>query len=431
MAERRDIAILEVGGQELTRWVSYNIDSDLFIPADAFRLDIDVPVQSTDDVRAATTLGSAVKLYVERAQANGPPRRSLQLTGHIQSRSMSVSTDGGMQLQVQGLDVAGLLTQGGVRPGVICDAHTDTFLTLVRDVVAPYGLEIVADDSAERSIRTGERRTRRRGALERREARAQGVPAGSYSRERLRGAQAAGEPLDEALGVSADSGARFASGIAPSDVQRLTIREARPQTNETAWDYLSRLGRRLGLMLWATTDGKIVVGAPQWDQTPLYRLIRRRTPRPDDPNTILGGGLDETLGNSYSEVRVIGRASSSDSDGLRTRISETTLNPDWPAGAPDRIRYIRDPRIRNVSQAQKRGLAELARGQSDQFKLRYMVDGHGQGDRLYAQGTVAYVDDEPLGIRGNYFVRGRTFKADRDSGTMTELRLIKVRSFSL
>ena len=430
MGERRDIVSLEVGGQTIDRWVSYRVDSDVFVPADAFDLQVDVPVSDRGEMLSLTAPGAPVKLYVERLQRDGTRRRSLQLTGIIDKRSMEVSRSGGLAVKLTGRDRASLLTDANVQPGIICDSHSDRLLDLLAAAVEPYSIEIIADDSAERSLMTGERSARPVTALERREARAAGVPVAQYTRGRMERARAAGQPLDEVLGVTADSGARFASGHAPSDVERLTVREARPNAGETIWDYFKRHLERFGLMLWMSADGKLVVGAPDWNQEASYRFVRRTHPRPGDPNTIMSGGLEESTLNSYSHVVVMGRASASE-DGPRERVCVTTVNPDWPADQPDRPRYVRDPRIRTEEEAGRRGLAELAGGRAKQYALKYEVDGHGQSDLLYAQGTTAYVEDERLGVVGVFYIAGRELSGERGEGARTTIRMIKLRSFEL
>lgn len=425
---REDRVELEVGGRQLTRWVSYRVDSDLLNPADAFSLEVDVPVNDTEGVLDLVRPGASFKLYVIRRRG-GQERRSLQMTGTIEGRDMGVSKRGGIRVQVTGRDRAGLLVDANVQPGIICDGHTDRLLDLLTNAVEPYGIEVIADDTAERSILTGERRRAPRTALERREARAAGVPPGRYSRTRLEAARAAGTPLDEALGVTADSGARFAAGVPPSEIERMTVREARPNPGETIWDYFTRHLRRFGLMMWFTADGKLVVGSPDWSQEPIYRFIRRPRPSADDPNTILDGGIKETILNSYSSVTVSGRAVVA--DGQRTRIRETVENPDWPEDAPPKPRYLNDPTIRDADAARRRALRELLSGRAKQLTLTYTVDGHGQGDYLWAAGSTGYVLDERLGVDDVFFVLGRELQGGFSDGSQVQVRLIPLRSFEV
>ena len=429
MAQRLDFVSLEIGGTRLDRWQQYDVDSDLLIPADAFSLSVDVPTEDADAIRDLVAPGAAAKLYVERVQPDGSRHRSLQMTGHIDSREMDVSRQGGLTLSVNGRDMAGVLTDANVNPGLICDQHSDLLIDLLQAGVSPYGIEVIADDSSERSILTGERGSSTQATLERREARTAGVSPASYSRGRLDASRAQGVPMDELLGASSDTGARFASGQSPSDVRRVRVSEARPNPGETIWDFFTRHARRFGLMLWTTADGKLVLGAPDWRQAPTYRLVRRVRNNPSDPNNIISGGLKESALNSYSSITVMGRGSRA--DGTRGRIREEVLNPDWPSNAPDRPRYLNDPRIRDSDAAVRRGLRELMSGRAKQYAITYEVDGHGQGGRLWAQGTTARVIDDRLGIDGTFFVVGRRFRGSRQDGTTTQVRLIKLESFEI
>ncbi len=429
MTTRIDSVVLEVAGHRLDRWSSYRVDSNLMTPADGFWFQVEIPIEDRQAIQDRVQPGARVKLYLERREEDGSSRRSLQMTGFIDSRSRKVTKAGGLNLTIEGRDLAGLLVDSDIEPWLITETST-RFIDVARKAVERYRIEVIADDSAERSILTGERQRHRRTALERREARAAGVPASRYSRAAAARARAAGEPLDAHLGVAADSGARFAGGITPSEIERLRVNDARPHIGEKVWEYLARHAQRLGLMMWMTADGKLVIGAPDYGQEPLYRLIRRHRSDPADPNTIIEGGANESLRNRYSHVTVYGHSSGQDEQ--RTRVREITIDPDWPEAARfDRPRFVRDNGARTAEAAAARGLRELMAGKAESLRLSYVLDGHGQSGALFAQGTMAFVDDEPLGIRDNFFVIGRTFRGDRDSGTTTALELIQRGSIEL
>lgn len=483
MSQRTDTAVVVVNGVELSRWIAYRIDSDLLTPADAFHLQVDVPVRDADEVRDRVAPGAAVEVYIDRVDSSGY-RRALQMTGWIDRRSMQVTREGGLLLTVEGRDKAGVLCDSSVDPelrveetvrvgrapdaapnAVVSSANLATvsmrpflpnsgqeappqqaaavpavaetaspagrsgaaFIDVVRSAVAPWSIPVIADDSTLRSVTTGERVRRARTEVLRREARAEGVPPTLYTRNRRDAAAAAGIPLDEYLGVQADSGARFASGMAPSDIERLRISEARPRVGETVWDFIERHAHRLGLLLWMTPDGRLVIGAPDYGQEPLYRLIRRVRPTSEDPNTIIEGGLEESIANRHSSVRVFGRGGANET---RTRWSTTVVDTDWTYGFSKPL-DVKDQGARSTDAVTARGEHELAVGREQGYVLTYVVDGHGQRQALFAQGTIAYVDDERLGVRGNFYVTKRTFSMERARGTSTELRLVPRHSIVL
>lgn len=443
-----------INGVELSRWVSYQIDSDLLTPADAFSLQVDVPVNDVDRVRELVAPGAEVQVYIERTTP-GQYRRALQMTGWIDERHRQVSKTGGMLLTVSGRDKAGVLCDASVDPNLRVELDVllgegleivvaqngevthewvtrrqrsgVAFIDLVRAAVQPWSIPVITDDAALRSVLTGERVTRRRTEVLRREARAEGVPPTLYTRNRRDAARAAGVPLDEYLGVQADSGARFGNALSPSDVERIRTAEARPHIGETVWDFLDRHARRLGLMMWMTADGRLVIGSPDYGQPATYRLIRRRNPRADDPNTIIDGGVTDTIANRYSSVRVFGR---SGNDETRTRWTASVDDPEWTFGFTKPL-TVKDQGARSDEAVRARGHRALALGKEQAFVLDYTMGGHGQRDAFYAQGTVAYVCDEPAGVSDNYYVTKRTFTMQRASGTYTQLRLVPLGSIVL
>jgi prophage tail gpP-like protein len=453
MTERVDRAVVVVNGVELSRWIAYRIDSDLLTPADGFHLQVDVPTNDIDAVRDKVAPGAEVEVYIERWRPNGM-RRALQMSGWIDRRSMKVTREGGLVLSVEGRDKAGVLCDSSIDPELrvevdrlvgreiqlgVSDDDTVTivetrtregapFIDVVRAAVAPWGIQVITDDATLRSVLTGERMSRARTEVLRREARAEGVPPTLYTRQRRDQAREAGIPLDEFLGVQADSGARFASGMAPSDIERIKVPEARPRVGETVWDFLDRHAKRLGLMMWMTPDARLVIGSPDYGQEPLYRLIRRVRPRADDPNTIVEGGLEESIAQRHSSVTVYGRGNGNKE--TRTRWQAITVDPDWTFGFL-RPLAVKDQGARSDEAVAARGERELSLGKEDGFVLEYTVDGHGQRDALWAQGTIAYVDDERLGVRGNYYVTRRTFEMSRGGGTTTSVRLVPRHSIVL
>jgi prophage tail gpP-like protein len=424
---RRDNVVLVVGDVEVSTWVSYRLDSDLMTPADGFACAVDVPPADIDGVRSQLALGSRAELWLDRVLSDGRRRRSLQMVGYITKRRMKQGRDG-TELTVSGTDIAGILVKANAPPGLLVDNENTGFLSLVRRLVEQWDIEVIADESLERSIRTGERRSRRASRMARREAREQGVSPERYSRAAVARARAEGRPLDEALGVESAGGANFAGGMTPSEIERLQIREARPQPNESVWEYIDRHARRFGVMPWMTADGKLVIGAPNFGQEPTFRIVRRRRPISSDPNNVMDGALEQDLSKSWSTVVVYGRGSSP--DGTRGRVRSLVLNPEWAAPF-EMPRYVHDRGVRSSDDATRRGSRELSEGRLAEVTLSYTMDGHGQGDVLWAQNTTAYVLDEVLGIDGVYYIASRRFEGDRNTGTRTRLTLIQLGSIVL
>ncbi len=420
---RSDFASLEVDGQRLDAWLSYSIDSDMLTPADGFRMEVAAKGTKAqrDELRRFLRPGRRVKLYIGRDVTGANPQRALQMTGIIDERLTDAERGRGSTIEIEGRDLAALLVKDCV-PIDILKTGT-TFIELARTVCEPFSIPVVADASASRDILTGARIATREERLAQREARAHGISASVWSRMLRRQAEREGRPADEIVGVtpSPRAGRGTANRMAPGDIERQRIKEAKPRAGETRWEFLARHAEHLSLMMWFSPDGKLIIGSPRYDTPPLYRFVRRIRNRPDDPNTILEGSERANDGDRYSAVKVYGKTR--ETDGARAKVVATAIDPDWDSEFEQTL-VIHDNEIRTGEEALKRAERELAMHKANAQVLNYVVNDHGQGEYLYAPDTMADVDDEVAGVYGRFWVCKRTFTKDRKSGTRTALRLM-------
>lgn len=427
MTRSADYVCLRVGGERLDTWTSYRVDSDILQPADGFELTVEVGAradQLSQDrfarYREACSPGSLVELYVGDDVTGQRRDRYLQLTGRIDDLEVTNSRTRGTVLHVTGRDSAAYLVDSSVPVGLVREEGT-SFVDLVQASVQPWGIEVITDATASRDILTGRHLTTSQDRLRIEEARAQGVPVAGFSRALRRRAEREGRPVDEALGTTASDRTRrrTSNGLLASDVRRVSIREAAPRAGETVWEFLSRHAERLGLMLWMDPRGRLIVGAPRYDQEPLYRFVRRWRNRSDDPNTIIDGGRRITWGDRFSEVVVYGRTRGQDVSRSQIRASVTD------SAIPFQRRLVvHDNSIRTVEEAERRAQREVAKRLANVDTLDYELPDHGLGRYLYAIDTIASVDDEPTGASGAWYVTRRTFSRSRTEGTRTRVRLV-------
>lgn len=76
--------------------------------------------------------------------------------------------------------------------------------------------------------------------------------------------------FDADLSRNLMTGVSRVTGKAPTDLEPLKEEQARINPPETIFQAVSRHLARFGLMIWDSPDGKIVVGAPNDEQAPLY-----------------------------------------------------------------------------------------------------------------------------------------------------------------
>lgn len=433
---------VEVNGRAIDTWTDYDLDSDLLTPTDGFRLTFAAGGEPARrrELKALLVKGSRVKIFAVHEGA-----RSLQLSGVLEEIQTTTTRESGTIFSVEGRDLACFLVDSSCKLGL--QQIAATFAATVRNAVQEFGLEVVVDNSANRDLMTG-RAVRVPESLRNRErARVHGVDPSSYSRSMQRRAARQGIPLDQAtgdyavatsdaVGTSTDSArvtraqARAATarrtasnGLSPGDVERLRVDEARPQASETVWEYLDRHARRLGLLMWMTCDGKLVLSAPRYDQPPSARFVLRDESRDEDPNNVLSATVIENVSESYSVVKAFGRGRS-DASLARPAIGATVVDPDLP---PDfhKTLIVRDKSIRSSNDAVRLANREMAKHKLKGLVVNVVVPNHGQNGLLYATDTIATVVNEPAGVDEDMYVVSRTFRRSREHGTTTELRLVK------
>lgn len=427
---RSDFVFLEVEGQRLDIWTSYKVESDLLTPSDAFSFEVGVGgglgsdadrARRFGELRDLLAPGARVKLYVGDDVTGRTRSRYVQLSGRIVEREVDVDRQGGTTLRVSGYDDAWPLVQSHVPVSLVREAGT-SFIALVRAAVEPWEIPVITDTNAARDILTGRAGLTSEQELLVEQARAQGISPALMRRSLVRRAAAAQKPLDEYLNTTASDRARSrsSSGQAPSDIERLTLRDARPRPGETVWEYLDRHARRLGVLMWMSPRGQLVLGSPHYGQAPLYGFVRRFVNRADDPNTVLGGDVRDTLADRVSRVTVYGRTHGHDVERARCR---ATATDDSVPLAIEQV--IHDNDARTEAEANRRAKRALAESQARARTIEYTVPDHGMGRYLYAVDTMARVVDEWAGIDEAMYVTGRTFTRSREGGTTTTVRLAR------
>jgi prophage tail gpP-like protein len=424
------IAFIEVNGERLVVWDEYSFDSDMLVPADGFSFSVSLPggrtrdtARQRDALRALLHPGAEVIVFVGKDRGDGQPQtRTMQLTGIIDDRSIDVTRDGGTIVKLEGRDLAGFLVDSSVPLSLEVSLEMP-LLDLAKKAVEPWAISVVADSYAAQQTLQGSRTDHTRAA------RAAGVPPSRYSLSAQQEADRTGRPIAEVVGASGASQDQaqaratrsYANSLSPSDVARLTAKEARPQAGETVWAFLDRHARRLGCLMWMGPDGKLILGSPRYEQSPSYKLVRRYEELGSEHNNILAGGVTESIGDRFSEVTVLGRGNAHSRDRSNTT-KGSAKDEAWPTIYPKPL-IIHENGIKTKDEAARRALRELSQGKSQSFVLRYTTGDHAVADVVWAVDSTAQVLDEPIGVDGVFYTVGRTFAKDRKNGTSTSVRL--------
>ena len=469
-----DYAAIEVEGMFVDAWTSYSFSSDLFTPADAFSLSFGVGTTSSAQLRQ--TIDALSKRLVPGAQVKlwigADDKRALQGTGVVDS--CRVENDaGGTQLSVSGRDLASYLISSAADPKLY--EKDDTLLSIAKRAVAPWNIEVTADHVAGRDLRQARIATDRLRRLQDK-ARAYGIPP-KYMSEKIavsidRGtitfddfaklfyseselgramqpqqAKALGYPMPfevRTLKDDYDAQARAAraantdAGLlqinsanqtwdtnkpwAPAfntlKLHQLRIKDIRPQSGETVWEYLDRHARRNGLLMSLDPKGRLLLSGLHYDQLPSYQL-RRRITGDRRTNNILSGGRSIDGANVYKTVRVYGRTRSDDA--TRSPFKGEAINP---ALKYEKTMVFTDSSIKSKDDAQKRAEYEMQKSKQDSDVLEYSIAGHSSDGLVFATDAIAHVEDHVTGVDGAYYITSRTFTRSVSAGPLTQLRLV-------
>jgi hypothetical protein len=212
-------------------------------------------------------------------------------------------------------------------------------------------------------------------------------------------------------------------GTATPDLAAMKEDEARPHPPESVWAFVERHLSRFHLMMWDAPDGRIVIGAPNDEQSASYfmtahRGIAART------NNLLAATKTEDFEDVPTQLWVYGVGGGRDQS--KARIKFLASDPVLAGVDPflDRTAMVIDESIVTQSQAVARARRELMKRRlaSDSWVLEADGLSYWTGSQRVAYGidTVAFVSvDIAGGANGPYLVYQckQSGSADRSHAT--------------
>ncbi len=218
---------------------------------------------------------------------------------------------------------------------------------------------------------------------------------------------------------------RGRGGSATPDLSAMKEDEARPHPPETVYSFVDRHLSRFHLMMWDAPDGRIVIGAPDDKQRPLYLMSAHRG-RAGLTNNLLSATKTEDFEEVPAEMWVFGVGGGKDQ--ARARIKFVTVDPTLAAVEPflDRTAMVIDESIVTQAQAEARARRELMRRRlmSDSWVLETDGLSYWTGtERIpYGVDTVADVRvDVAGGANGAYLVYQTKLTGSADRSHTTQL----------
>jgi prophage tail gpP-like protein len=225
--------------------------------------------------------------------------------------------------------------------------------------------------------------------------------------------------------VTVDEIEPFTDSVAGTPGNKQVKRSITAKLGETYMAFLQRQYRRAGIFLWAAGDGSYVLSEPAFDQSPTYRLFRKRGTVRNAVNITAHDFKHDTT-RRYTIAAVYGRGGRGKFGRAKVAgafVDEYMVN--LLGNQDKRPITFRDVNVTTTQQAEfyaRRKLAELNRSA---YHLQYTVPGHVAPnirtglDSTWAPNTVVEVQDDELGFHRTFYLEEVVFSRPPTQTTLT------------
>lgn len=195
------------------------------------------------------------------------------------------------------------------------------------------------------------------------------------------------------------------------------------EAGESVAEILTTFARRINYLVNVSPDGYLCVFRPHDTGEPAYSLrLRDNDPR----NNVISAEVFEDATSRYTDVEVVGDPVVPDNfvDPNDVNAQKRRGRVTHAGALPFLHRHVTsDSDMYSSGLAQKQAQWIYSRGQFDSFAATYTVPEHGQGGLWWEADALANVDDDELGLSGNFYVQRVKCRGDKRSGDTTEVLL--------
>lgn len=215
---------------------------------------------------------------------------------------------------------------------------------------------------------------------------------------------------------------------APADLAKIKEDAAKPSPPEPVYNFVERHLNRFHLTHWDGPDGRIVVGAPNDEQAPIYNLRCLRNARAQRNNV-----MTMERGEDFEEVptRLTVAGVGGGREHRKAKVRFDVTDPVLTAAVPalDRSVVIVDDGLKNAAQVESRARREMAMRSLAKNAWRVGVDGwsyrDGHTKTTYAVDTVADVQvDIAPEASGAFLVYRVALKGSASDGHTSDLDVV-------
>ncbi len=388
---------------EIKNWLTYSFNQNFLEPTCEWSFDIEDTNGNLIDILVC---GVKIKLFINDL---------IQCTGLIEKVLNSETTEGGSLIKIQGRDIMAKVVEGIVNPKLQFPTNT-TLESIVKTVLKP--LEITTIDNSNNlnlNVLTGK----------------------SF-------------PPDEDQGFN-----------------KKALKELKAHYGEGSFQFLDKLLKRQGFMMWARADGEgVVISQPNYTNDPLYNLQHFKGNNSVNNNVLSGERIIDITGQPImlyckghsngddadvvsSDIIMINELIGLDQNGIplpqvtaliaqfqtqgvRVLDMRNALISDRQEARLFYQRpivvgpcFIKDDEAQDGSQLENFVKRSMSHFQVKMIVLHYRVLGHTQNGVPWTINTMVDVRDDYLDIQESYWIIERSFHKSSGGGTYTELKLIK------
>jgi prophage tail gpP-like protein len=198
----------------------------------------------------------------------------------------------------------------------------------------------------------------------------------------------------------------------------------------TTWgEFLRQQFERAGLFFWADGSGGFVIAAPNPNQDPVYRIIRRRGIT-NSPVNVKRHYFKNNIQRRYTKCVVYGHGGGRNFGRTKNRGEYVDAEMSKLLGGDDiKILNVHDTHARDTKQAFAMARRKIAEANRNGYQLNYTVAGHtapslkGGGDSraVWTPDTLVDVDDDELGLKGLFYIESCSHTANPQAETTIHL----------
>lgn len=374
IGEIDDRVRLFVGDEEAVICETYSVHVSVF----------NQPARWTVQLGSADTCSALLKMFKPGRTFRLKIGDVLQQTGTLENQG--AKTRGGTAVTISGRDQLAPLHDDH-----ISDERTfkdDTFLSLARKQLDAVGLQnhpLVGSNRANRKIRAG-------------------VPLVELAPPRD-----VTQILTEATG---------APGISHMEILA--------RLNERRYEFLNRYLQLAGLFMWAGADGSFILSEPNAKQEPISSIIRRPGQSRQETN-VIDDDFNFRTEHRFSEysfyAKGVGRKNAH-AKALGVFVDDEMTNLGFV-----KKKVARSQNARTKAQAEFLARRAAAEDRRSGWTLSYTVSGHSTSSNktgescVWTPDTVVHVDDQILGILGDFYLGEVEYR--RSPETTTRLTLFR------